>query len=68
MSKRNMICRYNHKNSPFLTIAPLKEEVILLNPRVTLFREAIYDSEIERVITDAYDKVNINQPTHINSA
>lgn len=55
---RNMKCHYNHHNSPFLTIAPLKEELILLNPRVTIFREVLYDSEIERLIMDSYEKVN----------
>lgn len=42
-------CRYVHKNNPFLRLAPLKEEEAYLEPRILLYREALYDSEIEIV-------------------
>lgn len=54
---RKMKCRYNHHNSPFLTIAPLKEEMLSLVPKVSIFREALYDSEIERLKQDAHHLV-----------
>ena len=55
---RNITCRYNHHHSPFLTIAPLKEEIISQIPLVTVFRDVLFDSEIEGLKNDAYNKVN----------
>uniref|UniRef100_A0A1B6MIZ2 procollagen-proline 4-dioxygenase n=1 Tax=Graphocephala atropunctata TaxID=36148 RepID=A0A1B6MIZ2_9HEMI len=40
-------CRYVHNNRPFLRIAPLKEEEAYLDPRIVLYRNALYDSEME---------------------
>ena len=54
---RNMSCRYNHHHSPFLTIAPLKEEIISSIPYIAIFREVLYDSEIERLKAEAYNQV-----------
>lgn len=48
-----MKCRYNHHNSPFLIIAPLKEEMLSLVPKVSVFRNALYDTEIELLKMDA---------------
>lgn len=42
-----LVCRYVTKNSPFLKLAPLKEEEAYLNPRIVLYRQVMYDSEIE---------------------
>lgn len=39
-------CRYVNYGKPFLLLAPLKEEEAYLNPRILLFREAMYPSEI----------------------
>ena len=58
LASRKMTCRYNHRNSPFLTIAPLKEEIISLAPQISVFREVVYDSEIEQLKRDSYNKVN----------
>lgn len=57
IASRNLKCRYNYHNSPFLAIAPLKEEMLSLNPKVSLFREAVYDSEIELLKAEASDMV-----------
>ncbi|XP_022200675.2 prolyl 4-hydroxylase subunit alpha-2-like [Nilaparvata lugens] len=40
-------CRYVHKNDPFLRIGPLKEEDAYLDPRIVLYRDVIYEGEIE---------------------
>ncbi|XP_065202612.1 prolyl 4-hydroxylase subunit alpha-1-like [Planococcus citri] len=40
-------CRYNHKNSYYLKIAPLKEEILSLIPHISLYRDVLYDSEIK---------------------
>lgn len=50
-------CEYNFKNSPFLTIAPLKEELLSSNPKIVLFHDVIYDSEIEKLVKEAARKV-----------
>ena len=39
-------------------IAPLKEEVLSLVPKVSIFREALYHSEIELLKADAHDAVS----------
>ena len=59
MAFRKLRCRYNHHNSPFLTIAPLKEEMLSLVPKISIFREAISDSEIELLKFKAHDKVEL---------
>ena len=56
-ASRNLKCRYNHHNSPFLIIAPLKEEMLSLVPKVSIFRDALYDIEIELLKTDAHKLV-----------
>ncbi|XP_022204696.2 prolyl 4-hydroxylase subunit alpha-2-like [Nilaparvata lugens] len=40
-------CQYVHRNQPFLRIAPLKEEEAYLDPRIVLYRDVIYDGEME---------------------
>ncbi|XP_065202611.1 prolyl 4-hydroxylase subunit alpha-2-like [Planococcus citri] len=42
-------CRYKHDGSAFLKIAPLKEEELHDDPKILLYREVLYDSEIERM-------------------
>ena len=59
LAHRNFRCVYNHHNSPYFTIAPLKEEILSIVPKISLFREAIYESEIELLKFDAYPQVNL---------
>ena len=40
-------------------IAPLKEEMLSLEPKVSIFREAVHDSEIDLLIADAYELVRV---------
>jgi len=40
-------CRYVHHNRPYLRIAPLKEEEAYDDPRILLYRDALYDSEMD---------------------
>lgn len=47
-----------HKDNPYLRIAPLKEEEAYLEPRIVLYREVIYPSEIEIVKKLAYPRVS----------
>ena len=65
ISSRNLKCRYNHHNSPFLLIAPLKEEILSLVPKLSIFRDAVYDSEIELLKTNA-EKVNTDEVNYLS--
>lgn len=56
--KSKLKCRYVHKNNPYLRIAPLKEEEAHLEPRILLYREAMYDNEIAIVKELAQPRVN----------
>lgn len=42
-------CVYNQTNSPFLTLAPLKTEVLGLDPYMVLFHDVISPSEISQL-------------------
>ncbi len=53
-------CRYVRKNNPYLLLAPLKEEEAYLNPKILLYREAIYPNEIETIKRIAKPRVSIN--------
>lgn len=51
-------CRYNHKNSHYLKIAPLKEELISIIPQISLFRDVLYDSEIQFLKEKSKERVS----------
>ncbi|XP_065202590.1 prolyl 4-hydroxylase subunit alpha-1-like [Planococcus citri] len=57
MDARNLKCRYNHVNSSFLKIAPLKEEELNDYPKIIRYYDAIYESEINTLKTIATDKL-----------
>lgn len=40
-------CRYTNNNNPYLMIAPLKEEEAFLSPRIILYRDVLYNNEID---------------------
>lgn len=48
ISKR-LTCRYLTENHPFLRIAPIKMEMMYLNPDIVIFHDVISDGEIETV-------------------
>lgn len=47
--KSKLKCRYVHNNNPYLRIAPLKEEEAFLEPRIVLYRQAMYADEMDVV-------------------
>ena len=49
VARSNLKCRYNQENSAFLKIAPLKEEELYDDPKILLYRDVLYDSEIEKL-------------------
>lgn len=52
-------CRYtNNNNNPRLLIAPLKEEEAYLSPRIILYRNVLYDNEIEIIKRMAQPRVS----------
>ncbi|KMY88554.1 prolyl 4-hydroxylase subunit alpha-1 [Drosophila simulans] len=44
-----LVCRYNSTTTPFMRIAPLKEEEISRDPLIWLYHNVIYDSEIAQL-------------------
>lgn len=44
-----LICRYLTENHPFLKIAPIKMEMMYLNPDIVLFYDVLSDNEIETI-------------------
>lgn len=44
-----LVCRYNSTTTPFMRIAPLKEEEISKDPLIWLYHDVIYDSEIAQL-------------------
>lgn len=44
-----LTCRYMTENDPFLTIAPIKVEMMYLDPAVVLFHDVLSDAEIETI-------------------
>lgn len=59
MDARNLTCRYNHENSPFLKIAPLKEELLYEFPKIILYYDAVYESEMNIMKAIGADLVKI---------
>lgn len=52
-------CRYTNNNRhPSLLIAPLKEEEAYLSPRILLYRDVLYDNEIEVIKRMAQPRVS----------
>lgn len=52
-------CRYTNNNkNPLLLIAPLKEEEAYLSPRIILYRDVLYDNEIEIIKRIAQPRVS----------
>ncbi|EDW37342.1 GL25581 [Drosophila persimilis] len=44
-----LVCRYNHTTTPFLRLAPLKEEEVSRDPLIWLYHDVLYDSEFEQL-------------------
>ncbi|KAH8409887.1 hypothetical protein KR009_000306 [Drosophila setifemur] len=44
-----LVCRYNTTTTPFMRIAPLKEEEISRNPLIWLYHDVISDNEIVEI-------------------
>ncbi|XP_055848240.1 prolyl 4-hydroxylase subunit alpha-2-like, partial [Episyrphus balteatus] len=50
-------CGYLTETHPFLLLAPIKVEELSLDPLVVLYHDVIYDSEIEKLIEMANNKM-----------
>lgn len=51
-------CRYESNKSSFLKIAPLKVEELSVDPLIVLYHNALFDSEIEFIISQSKPKVD----------
>jgi len=47
--RSKLMCRYTHGMHPFLTIAPVKEEELFLDPRLVMFYDIVTDEEIKTI-------------------
>ncbi|XP_039431116.1 prolyl 4-hydroxylase subunit alpha-1-like [Culex pipiens pallens] len=54
----NLYCRYHMSTSPFLRLAPLKQEVVNLDPFVAVYHDAASDAEITKVIELGRPRIN----------
>ncbi|XP_017005365.2 prolyl 4-hydroxylase subunit alpha-2 [Drosophila takahashii] len=52
-----LVCRYNSTTTPFMRIAPLKEEEISRNPLIWLYHDVIYNSEIAQLTNLTRDEM-----------
>ena len=53
-----LTCRYLTENHPFLRLAPIKMEMMYLNPDVVVYYDVISDGEIEMVKKMARPRVS----------
>ncbi|KAH8313522.1 hypothetical protein KR067_007435 [Drosophila pandora] len=44
-----LVCRYNSTTTPFLTLAPLKMEVVGLNPYMVIYHDVLSSAEIDEM-------------------
>ena len=47
--RSELLCRYSTGQHPYLTIGPVKEEEIYLDPRIVIFHDIVSDSELDTV-------------------
>ncbi|XP_016955200.1 prolyl 4-hydroxylase subunit alpha-2 [Drosophila biarmipes] len=50
--RNNLVCSYNFNKTEFLRIAPLKQEVINVDPHIVIYHKVISDEEIARLKQD----------------
>ncbi|CAB3247916.1 unnamed protein product [Arctia plantaginis] len=56
-----LTCRYQTENHPFTKLAPIKTEMLHLNPDIVLFHDMLSDGEIDTVVEIAKTKHVINK-------
>ena len=52
MNNEKIVCYYK-RDRPYLLIAPIKVEIIHMNPLVVLFRNILSDNEVDFVISQS---------------
>lgn len=57
-ARKKLKCRYNRWNSPFLRIAPLKEEELLSKPKILLYHQVVRELEAECIVDLSLSKFN----------
>ncbi|KAH8267881.1 hypothetical protein KR026_009918 [Drosophila bipectinata] len=62
--KSEQKCFYERRRTAFLTIAPLKTEILNLDPYIAIFHDVIYESEIERVKNTSLSSFKSPSPNH----
>ncbi|XP_017059163.1 prolyl 4-hydroxylase subunit alpha-1 [Drosophila ficusphila] len=64
-TKKYFSCHYESKTTDFLRLAPLKVEVLSLDPHIAIYHGVIYDSEISRVKNGSLASLK-SPPRYIN--
>ncbi|KAH8334809.1 hypothetical protein KR074_010749 [Drosophila pseudoananassae] len=62
--KSEQKCFYERRRTAFLTIAPLKTEILNLDPYIAIFHDVIYESEIKRVKNTSLSLFKSPSPNH----
>lgn len=52
-------CMYVNNNIPFLKIAPFKVEEAYLKPKIVIFHDVLYDTEMETIKKMAQPRVSL---------
>ena len=47
--RSQLLCHYSTGQHPYLTIGPVKEEEIYLDPRIVIFHDIVSDNELQTV-------------------
>ncbi|XP_033220557.1 prolyl 4-hydroxylase subunit alpha-1-like isoform X2 [Belonocnema kinseyi] len=59
--QKQLKCRFVDRGIPFLRIVPFKEEEIVLDPRIVVYHDVIYEGEIELLQKLAKPKLKVAQ-------
>ncbi|CAH0393978.1 unnamed protein product [Bemisia tabaci] len=51
-------CRYSTRGSPLFVLNPLKEEELFLEPKVSIYRQFLTDSEVNLIIDKAHGRMH----------
>ncbi|XP_020817858.1 prolyl 4-hydroxylase subunit alpha-2 [Drosophila serrata] len=57
--RKNLYCSYDSSTTPFLRIAPTKQEIISLDPYIVMHHEVLYNNEIAELKLHAQNKIKV---------
>ncbi|KAH8315609.1 hypothetical protein KR059_005928, partial [Drosophila kikkawai] len=63
--RKNLYCRYDFSTTPFLRIAPMKQEIISLDPYIVMHHKVLYNDEIAELKLHAKDKITATEENRL---